>query len=163
MCSASSKADPNPPPTDASDPQPSLLQDVFFSSAAAAHPSDIPRLQSRHQARGYLQGLGAGRAHTAQPGFDAGFERGAALGLRVGAILGSLAALGVADAVLRRAREALALDRVLAATEEEEELLSVWSAVVETEARRRRLAGTVRRGRAADGGGGGGGGSEMDW
>lgn len=84
------------------------LDDIFGSSppsptnafalngnrhAGNTEPSDIPRLQEKHETEGYRDGVTKGKGETVQTGFDEGYGLGAVMGLRIGRILGVLEGL----------------------------------------------------------------------
>lgn len=88
-----------------------LLDDVFgadddslsagahggVSAAAAAHPSDMTRLQKEHATAGYREGVTVAKEKSIQAGFDEGFSLGATIGQAAGQLLGILE--GVAEAL----------------------------------------------------------------
>ncbi|KJZ75751.1 hypothetical protein HIM_04908 [Hirsutella minnesotensis 3608] len=94
------------------------LDDVFESAPSehrsvqeAAHPSDMPRLQSEHTTAGYREGITLAKESTIQAGFDEGFGLGATIGLRAGRLLGMLE--GIQEAIKTSADGAVAQEQDL--------------------------------------------------
>jgi hypothetical protein len=56
---------------------------------------DIPRLRREHHTAGYREAIAISKDQYLQAGFDSGYPFGATVGLEVGAILGTLQALGL--------------------------------------------------------------------
>ncbi|KAK9480809.1 hypothetical protein V1514DRAFT_324519 [Lipomyces japonicus] len=65
---------------------PTLGADEFFSP-------DIERLRRDHTRQGYLDGITRGKPESVQKAFDDGYPLGAALGIQVGKIIGTLQGL----------------------------------------------------------------------
>jgi len=92
---------PSTPPTPIpASPQPNNLSDIFSDSPPSSptrtstqSQSDLPRLRSTHTTAGYRNGISASKTRSVQPGFDEGYPLGAAIGLRVGELLGVLEGL----------------------------------------------------------------------
>jgi hypothetical protein len=66
------------------------------SSPDISESASYNRLHSTHQAQGYRAGLLEGKSKTLQTAFDDSYPVGAAIGLRVGRVLGLLAGLKIA-------------------------------------------------------------------
>lgn len=58
---------------------------------------ELPKLEREHHNAGYLDGITASKESYLQEGFDSGYPLGAAVGLEVGEILGTLQGLGMPD------------------------------------------------------------------
>lgn len=74
--------------------------DALMSSdgpSAAAHPSDVTRLQKEHATAGYREGVSVAKEKSIQAGFDEGFSLGATIGQAAGELLGLLE--GISEAL----------------------------------------------------------------
>ncbi|KAF3921682.1 hypothetical protein ABW21_db0202145 [Orbilia brochopaga] len=70
-------------------PNQTAYDDDYYDTSTA-HPDDTTRLASKHSTEGYRDGITASKQEHVQAGFDEGYILGAALGLKVGELLGLL-------------------------------------------------------------------------
>ncbi|KAI9733392.1 MAG: Essential protein Yae1, N terminal [Cirrosporium novae-zelandiae] len=91
---------PDPPLSPPDSPSSGLFDDIFGSTppstttpSSASLSSNTPtlrHLRKTHTTRGYRNGTALAKSKAVQPGFDEAFPFGAAIGLRVGFIVGVL-------------------------------------------------------------------------
>lgn len=167
---AHSALDEEPPTNPASEPyQNDHLDDVFGSapSSPTSHsfgddeelhlshtsrngvrlgnlePSDIPRMQSKHETEGYRDGVTQGKALSVQAGFDEGYGLGAVLGLKVGRTIGLIEGLYGAVASAAKTFEGGNDHEAMASWEPERKRLEQLLAEARQELKTSNVFGTV--------------------
>lgn len=96
--------------------------DIWGSDSEVTLESpDIAKLRKLHHKQGYLEGITKAKESTLQHGFDTGYPQGAALGIEIGEIVGSLQIWSAqsdergerAKELLMRAKRELHISKVL--------------------------------------------------